>query len=286
MKNFWQFVHERQAIWHRREVGMPKPWTDDVTLRDNFFTNVFRELDPGTIVAKSIVDMIHRPRWERLWNLILYRRLNREDTWRAFDGYIGAQQMTHLEKFLRAAPQPLFTGAHQVHGLQGIVPGRDIIARQVYVMDGLRWNKDILLDPLSRRLQRAKTAREAFDAWVDAKIPGVGDFLSWQLALDCRGALANFSDDEWAPVQAGAAAGLKIVYPSMRTADEREWCLTYIRDQQGKEFRDHGLEFSKYAPNGCKRLTVAAVEHSLCEYSKYVRIARGGHAKGKFDGRA
>lgn len=283
--DFWQFVHERQTIWHRRNIlGEFRPWTSDPVLERNFFTNVFRELDPGTWVAADIVKRC-RPGAERLWNLILYRRLNREDTWRALGGYGSPQLLGKLlEKLLRKIDGPVFTGAHQVHTMQGIISGRDAIARQAHMMRDL--GKSKLLHGLAHDLFDITSVQQAFELWREAHIPGVGDFLSWQLALDCRYGLAEFSDDEWAPVQAGCRAGLEILYPGIGakkcTSFDREYKLLVLRDTQDAEFRARGLDFQAVAAPGHGRLTVAAIEHSLCEYSKYVRISSGGHSKGKF----
>jgi hypothetical protein len=82
--DFWRFVYERQAIYARRLDGLPRPWTTDPVLRERFFTNIFRDLDPGTAVARDIVSAA-RPAWERLWNLMVYRRFNRESTWGLID---------------------------------------------------------------------------------------------------------------------------------------------------------------------------------------------------------
>lgn len=272
MRTFWEFVDERMKIHERRAANLPRPWTDDPVLRDNFFTNCVRELDPGTDVALDIVSR-RRPAEERLWNLILYRRLNRESTWRAIGGYLRDVGRS-VEPALRRVVGPVFTGAHQVNALQAIVPGRDIVERQARAMRPPHLTAGHLR-VLAARLREAWHARDAFDAWRLAGIPGVGAFLSWQLALDSRMGprpLAEFSDDEWAPVQAGALAGLKIVFSNNNNAMPKSYAEQLLITLRGW-------------PENTHNLTVAAVEHSLCEYSKYVRIASGGHSKGRYDGR-
>src|SRR5258706_15228485 len=50
LKDFWYFVQERHNIYYKRFVKKePKPWTKDRVLRDYFFTNVYRELDRGSL---------------------------------------------------------------------------------------------------------------------------------------------------------------------------------------------------------------------------------------------
>lgn len=265
MRTFWQFVDERMAVHERRAAGAPAPWTDDPVLRGNFFTNCFRELDPGTEVAVGIMSR-RSPAWVRAWNLLLYRRLNREDTWRAIGGFEARPGGRDLLKALRAVRGPVFTGAHQVNMLQQYPRlGGDPLARQAAMM-----RDHDMVRKWAAAMAACGTAKEAFHATVDARLPGVGGFLAWQLTLDWRyGDPSQYSDDVWAPVQAGALAGLTLVYPgSWANKADTEDALVMLR---------------RHSAN-TRGLTVAAVEHSLCEYSKYVRIAGGGHAKGKFNG--
>ena len=280
VKNFWRFVHERMSIYKKRAAGEPKPWTDDPVLRDNFFTNVFRELDPGTVVAQEIMSA-HSPAWVRAWNLLLYRRLNREETW-AKIGFMKKPNHGRVLAALRTIEGPIFTGAHQVNMLQ-MYPrlGRDPITRQANMMANTDWIKE-----WAKEISHSATAETAFKVTLGMSIPGVGGFLAWQLVLDLRYGgepIGLYSDDEWAPVQAGAKAGLLEVYGvDSMPKDEMQDCLSDMVYDQENEFGQQDLNFNEVSDD---RLTYAAVEHSLCEYAKYVRIARGGHAKGKFDGR-
>lgn len=52
-EQFWRFVHERQEIWRKKSASEPAPWTSDPILRCNSFTNVYRELDRGTLYLQQ-----------------------------------------------------------------------------------------------------------------------------------------------------------------------------------------------------------------------------------------
>src|SRR6476661_7646069 len=78
---FWHFVCERQLIWYRRVVKQQlPPWTDDLILRHQRFTNVYRELDPGTRYVIECVLELDAPRPDKLFNVMLYRLVGRSDT--------------------------------------------------------------------------------------------------------------------------------------------------------------------------------------------------------------
>lgn len=272
MLDFWQYVHEREMIRKKRVIGeFEPPWTGDKVLQTCHFTNVFREDDPGTWVAQDIMKG-YTSIEERLWNLVLYRRLNRESTYLQIGGYQRRMTKAALERKLRAIEGPVFTGAHQVNMLQMVMPGRDAIERQAEAMAYLRDSK---LKALDKALKKSRDIKDMFEYWLNAKIPGIGKFLAWQLALDVN--VVYKWPENWAPVQAGAAAGLTIVAPHITTKHGREIELLLMVKYQKDEFKSRGLKFDRL-------LTPAAVEHSLCEYSKYHRIALGGHAKGKFNG--
>lgn len=55
---FFEFIYDRQEIWHRRNVlNLPAPWSTDEILRNYRFCNVYRELDGGTLaLTKYLTD--------------------------------------------------------------------------------------------------------------------------------------------------------------------------------------------------------------------------------------
>jgi len=56
LQQFWRFIAERHAIYKKKNIEkLPPPWTDDSILQEYKFTNVFRDLDPGT---KYVIDKL------------------------------------------------------------------------------------------------------------------------------------------------------------------------------------------------------------------------------------
>jgi len=306
VKDFWEFVYERQQMWLRREAGVPREeWTTDPTLKTQFFTNVFRELDPGTDVALEIMSEPDRPKWERLWNLVLYRRINREDTWRKYIRYIKNPRPVDLLVILdnlkeeRKKRVSIFTDAHQISPLANI-KGADLLERVFQcAKDFLR---DVGLAELD--LSDARNIQEFFTLSSSVLGPGIGSFLGWQLSMDMRygpDPINCFSDDEWAPITHGAKTGLTlmmnwpvvgVVSGQLPTADlkakfpgipvfksaskyDLEIEARRMRDSQDDEFEERLLNFADVAAPGYERLTMAAIEHSLCEWQKYVGFSRG-----------
>jgi len=315
--DFWRFVYERQRIHARRAAGLPRhEWTTDPVLRSRFFTNIFRDLDPGTAIATEIVSR-ERPAWERLWNLMVYRRFNREETWRnalgywdladVFDKEKGAvypfdllllrnmlrERYVELARYATETGQPIFTDAHQVYPMPSI-PGPDLPSRFFRVMLDVCYpaREPISLYGLADKLAAAGTRREAFRAFVDAKIPGISNFLSWQMTMDCTYGPDPIvkADDDWAPITTGARFGaiMWARWPEVGTVNhpvegwpelesipprELEQFVQGMRDEQDERFEERGLDWGDVS--GGRRLDMSALEHALCEYQKYVNGSVG-----------
>ena len=45
VEGFYDYINERHAIYLKRFIGEPFPWTDDEILQTYSFCNVYRELD-------------------------------------------------------------------------------------------------------------------------------------------------------------------------------------------------------------------------------------------------
>ena len=318
--DFWGFVHERQRVWHRRAEGRPRPWTDDPVIRDRFFTNIWRELDPGTELVLPIVGRRGAPAWERLWNLLVYRRFNREETWNHAIGYVDVRECSNpesgfmgpLQAFLRdlydrladyraETGEPLFTDAHQVYPMP-MIPGPDLPSRFLRVMLNISrpGREPDSVYSLADKLQAARTKREAYRALVNARIPGVSNFLSWQMTMDLTYGPDPIvtADDDWAPITTGARFGAIMWYhwpklgtvnypiegwPSLPSVPPRdlERFVYRMRDEADERFDERDLNIaSVMAPD--TRLDMPALEHALCEYSKYVAAAVGLPTRDRF----
>jgi hypothetical protein len=70
--HLWAFVNERDAIYKRRLAGQPFPWTDDPILRSYRFGNVYRDLDPATLLVRTTLHA--REPIDQLSGFIAFRR--------------------------------------------------------------------------------------------------------------------------------------------------------------------------------------------------------------------
>ena len=125
-------------IWYKRTVlREPQPWTADPILQENKFTNVFRDLDRGTVVyIKEILNKMdelpagsdssatYRRIQEVILNTQIYRLFLKYETWKQI-GFIyldtykeqWEQAKTNLRK-MKANGETIWHAAYFVNDLK------------------------------------------------------------------------------------------------------------------------------------------------------------------------
>ena len=279
MYQLFDFMYERHAIYIRRHRGDPFPWTEDEILMKYKFTNVFRELDTGTIWLRKNVIEPYADHPELFFNIAMYRLYNFIDTAEE----IGYLEYYHTDAIMekmyarKERGEKVFTGAHMITGTLG---GDKITQVFGYCLPSL-WNNRRLLEPeVGEPLQRA------YDR-LCGNSPGFGPFISYEVVTDLRHTrYLEMSDDiyTWANPGPGAKRGIcrllglqvytaKGGVPSLETRHKypsSEQCIKYIGILQ--------REIEQYAPKWFPKVEMRDIEHSLCEWDKYER-ARLGQGK-------
>lgn len=75
---FYFFISDRHNIYKKKNIlELPPPWSDNQILKEFKFTNVFRDLDPGTkYVIESIIPKVQDIQ-DLIFNAIIYRLYNK-----------------------------------------------------------------------------------------------------------------------------------------------------------------------------------------------------------------
>lgn len=95
MNLFIKYIAERHSIHKKRVNKEPAPWTDNTILSQWKFTNVFREIDPGTkYVINRIIPKFKGQPINLVFNVIIYRIYNKIETMNA----IGFQDFAHFDR--------------------------------------------------------------------------------------------------------------------------------------------------------------------------------------------
>ena len=229
---FLLFVLERQKIWVNKKAGV-EPLTGNLVLGSKWFTNMYRELDRGTIYFRKeiirttlkghiISDKISQKLVEEiLFKSIIYRLINKVET---FMDYGGIPGITSLAKFLlhlkekKESGTTIFTAAHQNMGLSRLLKTFEYVKKNISSL-----TSQVITGA------HEKSSRKSFKAILT--IPNVGDFFAWQILtdlLECR-VLGELTDNQWAALGPGAKNGLRRMFPLATTRGEL-WYTRLVRD--------------------------------------------------------
>jgi hypothetical protein len=262
VEDYFGWIDERHRIYLKRCAGEPRPWTDDPILQQFKFTNVFRELDTGTIALRLMEEGQTDPRLIFL-NTLWYRIFNWHE--HAYDlGFV--HEFKDLDRYIKEryrAGGRLFTGAHMVRGTDGGRPKHfgyleliervwngpipDMVAGMGPLIQG--WFRDII------------------------NIPYIGDFTAYEIASDLRWSLDTPSDVlTWGNPGNGARRGLKRLGLAP-TVDSMRELLKYAH------------KYTDLVHNGWPPFEMREIEHCLCEFDKYERCRQGqGRPRSKYNG--
>lgn len=283
---YWQFIFERHLIWHKRFVqAQPSPWTKDWVLREFKFTNVYRELDRGTLFLLDHIINNDRQPMEQVFNIIVYRMFNRIETWeetgflrlRRHGGLVDWDKETAFAKWrhMQKSGRALYTDAHMVCAYEHF-PGKDKLERFEYIFEGITKGLPVLM----KLIRHAQSLEPIWRALT--KFPGIGPFLAYEIVVDISYCDWNaLHENEWVNPGPGCQRGLRKMFPSIRPS-ECGAMIKALRDVQDKEFTRMGLNFSEIAYKG-RPLTLRNIEHCCCEFFKYVKAIEGsGRPRNRF----
>lgn len=281
LDEFFRFVYERHMVWHRRFVlKQPPPWTTNRILRDYKFTNMYRELDRGTIWYKSRIPSIAQNDFHNLvWLTIMYRLLNRVETFEKV-GFVNCHNWTkekaEWEKKLKELHkhESVFTNAHLT--LPTHKEGKSKISTYMEVLDEL----NTMLLGLVNEIKYAKSLEHLFDILM--QVPCVGRFISYEICCDfILLKVVPFTENDWVNPGPGCKRGINLIFPNVSKVQEYQECIKTLKAEQEQHFKRLKLKFPYLYPD--TPMTLRSIEHSLCEYQKYDHMKTGtGKLRMKF----
>jgi hypothetical protein len=285
----FKFMEERHGIYLRRKAGAPKPWTSDPVLQEYRFCNVYRELDTVTIwirenIRERFVD--NKNMW---FMLAIARRINHPPTlqelmadkkgaWPVKD--FNPQRMVEILDARTARKEQVYTGAYMITAQTGAEhKGATKSVTTAYANLLPLWvDRALIISQLHGTLEGAFNAMlgKGF-AW--------GPFMTYELVTDLRHThyLREASDIlTWANAGPGARRGLNLLFDrpleQQLPAEECNAEMQAILKASRKEWPNN----KNFPP-----LEMRDVEHSLCEFMKYVKVQKGlGRPRSKYSGRA
>jgi hypothetical protein len=270
------FCRLRQAAYEEWRFTGGLHRSSDPVIAGNHFTNIFRELDPGTVLARRLLAR-HMPADTRsaLWTAVAYRLTNRREIWEAFHHETevwptpaNEDEWLQFCESARSRGDRVFTGRHLTVGW----PRYNRALQDVrHLEDG--WVADAF-----------KSARDFSHKILE--VHGVGPFFAWQVTADLMMSGHLEPDPHHVVLGPGAkfalrwivdgrsfgdvfnAAGRRVVaagtghmrdVPAYNAimdlwSDQRTWLHPWVETSRGR-----------LRP----ALTLVDLEHALCEYGRW-----------------
>lgn len=268
-KAYWYFAAERHAMYLRRVEGLPGPWTKDPILGSYRFTNSFRASDRvSQYLIRHVQYDCNRSAEDLVLRTLLFRWFNKPQTWELLTAEIGEPTAASFDPgaacdlLARARSQrmTIYSGAYIVPP----VPNTGGPKHEGH----LRLTRRLLDDGLAERVQATTTLEDLFH--VMKAIPGVGDFLAYQLTIDLNySTVTNHCEDEYVVPGPGALDGLSKVFPSASRRSAPQ-LIRQMVDEQDHWFSHFGAYFPGLFG---RRLQLIDCQNLFCEISKYTRVA-------------
>jgi hypothetical protein len=257
---FW--INEREQIRIKKKQGQDFPWTADPILSRYRFVNVRREHDRQT--QYLIEHIVNNPELDirgKIANIILFRYWGQWSTMAVFSGAWTRKELTTAQPFKHAAEKyeeiihsgkrfAFFTKAYPTTGVKLAV--RKAFKTNNSVLGAFKLVRAAIRNQIPERAIKASTPKESMEVFKE--LPGVANFLAYQMWVDCTYIKGfPFTADSFVVVSPKSKNALTRLFKD-RDGMTLEECVFWIRDN----FTDG-------------RLSVMNLEHCLSGFSEYYK---------------
>ncbi len=267
--SYWYLAAERQAMFMKRVVGAPAPWTADPVLRAHRFTNAYRASD--RVSQALLQDVIYSGSYEcrdTILRVLLFKIFNRTETWQHLVDNVGQPTAATFD---RAA----YTAAldHQFDAGARLYAGAYIMPAPQFGRERKHANHIALLEQI--------LADGTIDAIADAQslqalyrellaVPSFGAFLAYQYAVDLNYS-RHFEFDEMEFVVAGPGAlrGIEKCFADTRGLGPAS-IIRAMANAAEVYLADSPVEFRDLWG---RPLHLIDCQNLFCEVDKYARVA-------------
>lgn len=275
-EQFLYWFKERHQIYLKRQRGEPPPWTDDEVLQSYYFTNPYREHDKTTVWFREAVRDPFRDDPRVVFATIAFRWFNlirtgevlmsgRKNLLLSWD---PGEALRRLEP-LRDRGDKIFTGAYVIRSpgnhkkLEGICQWVNQVwqTRDTWMSQLVRPRKDLTMEEACAVLTRYE---------------GLGGFMAYEVVCDLRyTSVLEHAPDKltWCNPGPGCIRGLYRIAREDFTKGHNVGSLVKPRDWLSR--MEALLRLAHHRLKGYPPIEMREVEHSLCEYDKYMRAVNG-----------
>lgn len=277
LRKFFWWINERHCIYLNRAAECPWPWTKDKILQTYKFTNVFRELDAETLAFHERIDPLDMMPYDKLYHMIMFRAFNLASTYDLLTrGKNTHHTPTKMKRILHRNAdkgKKIFTGAYIITNAGRSEPKIDLMCDAL----GVAWRGRKRIWEHMMDVPTMQNCTEVLSAY-----PMQGKFTAYEVVCDMRyqkGMLDKAPDRKsWANLGPGARRGInRIVVGQIKPN-------AFGSIFENVEFMQELLKTSKqHLKHHVPTLEMREIEHSLCEFDKYMRVLnKEGRPRSKY----
>jgi hypothetical protein len=267
--SYWRFARRRQDIYEARVAGASGPWTQDAVLGTYRFTNAFRAADRVSQALLRVQREGAPEPHEMLFRTLLFRFFNRPATFALLTDRLG--EVPSWRMFDAALYEQLL-GAELGRGRRLYSPAY-IIPAPPFGLPRKHQNHLALLEHVMSSgaaddLVATTTLRGLFYRLV--RLPGLGRFLAFQLAIDMGYAAPwALAESEFVVAGPGAVSGIRKCFTDAGGLAPEE-VIRVVAEAQQEEFVARGLPPVTLFG---RALQLIDCQNLFCEIDKYARVA-------------
>lgn len=278
---FFYFITERQKIWNRRFIQqLPQPWTKDPILLRNKFTNIYRELDPGTNFPRMNIIETDHSFTNKVFNLMIYRLMVSIPTYQK----VGFQTIADFDaKEFEKKLESIYITGEPVFGNAYLISPYSSMGSEYKYVNVARLFQTVHHDIayIVGAILQADSSEKVWKAIND--VYGFGPFLAFQIMVDMLypdrrngHKMLPWTHEDWAALGPGAVRGLGRLIATSTRKGQLE-ALRWLRDNQDEMFSTHRLEFPYLKDENGQPIPISLsnMQNCLCEYHKYASITNG-----------
>lgn len=272
--DFFAFIKERDAIFRKKEAGLPKPWTDDSILQNYRFCNVYRERDTETLWFAKNWRIPHAKDSDMWFASLVFRFINWHET-AAELGYPVPWDPARFKRTLQSRKKvgkKVYSGAYVIstHGVKE--DKASYLSKSLTKIwkqrDKIRYRHGEYLVDFHARLMNC------FD---------VGSFVAAQVIADAKYCGSMYHAKDWWTFAAsgpGSRRGLNRLQdlPITTPWKEDEWRKTL------SNLKTH-IDLLVRSEKTMMTIHAQDLQNCLCEFDKYERVRLGeGKPKQRYNG--
>jgi len=272
-KYYFYFVQERMNIFWNKYDSKKEPWTNDLILKENKFTNVYRASDRISqyLIKNVIYDRLEGfDERDLLFRILIFKIFNKIETWEYLESKIGSISIKNfdLQKVNRLLSErmsqtPIYNNAYMMTGTHS-------------KYNHLRFKHEKWLQMVQNEIVEEKTLEKIVKAKSLEKVyqllrerSFIGDFLAYQYTIDLNySPVIDFSEDTFVKAGIGSIRGVKkCFYPLGKSSFED--AIRYTHDNFEKYQQKYG--FTEFKSLFGRQPTLIDIQNCFCETDKYLR---------------